>query len=159
VDRTDHRILAELQKNGRLSNKELAAKVHLAASSCIERVRKLTQSGALQGFHARVNPQILGIGIQAMIQVRLARHSRTQVQNLRDHLLSLPETVGFFHLTGEFDFLVHVAVRDADHLRDLALDAFTAREEVAQIQTALLYAVEQKPVWPNLETSAKGDSD
>lgn len=155
MDRTDHEILAELQKNSRLSNKELASRVHLAASSCLERVRKLTASGALLGFHARVEPQVLGIGLQAMIQVRLARHSRDQVQNLRRHILELPETVGFFHLTGEFDFLVHVAVRDADHLRDLALDAFTAREEVAQIQTALLYAVEQKAVWPDLSPSAE----
>lgn len=116
----------------------------------MERVRKLQQQGALSGYHARVDPQILGIGMQAMIQVRLSRHSRDGVQALRQHLLDQPETVGCFHLTGEFDFLVHVAVRDADHLRDLALDAFTTREEVAQIQTALLYDVAQKAVWPNL---------
>ena len=156
MDRIDYRILAELQNNARLSNKELAARVHLAASSCMERVRKLLAVGAIQGFHARVKPQVLGIGIQAMIQVRLARHSRDQVESLRQHILNLPETVGFFHLTGEFDFLVHVAVRDADHLRDLALDAFTTREEVAQIQTALLYAVEQKAVWPCLVPAVQG---
>ena len=156
MDRTDYEILAELQNNARLSNKELASRVHLAPSSCMERVRKLQQSGALVGYHARVEPQVLGIGMQAMIQVRLARHSRDRVQGLRQHLLDLPETVGFFHLTGEFDFHVHVAVRDADHLRDLALDAFTTREEVAQIQTALLYDVAQKPVWPNLLPAVDG---
>ncbi|MFK5954943.1 MAG: Lrp/AsnC family transcriptional regulator [Planctomycetota bacterium] len=150
MDRIDYAILDELQKNARLNNKELAAKVHLAASSCLERVKRLQANGVLQGFHARVDPQALGIGIQAMIQVRLARHSRNQVVSLTEHILQLPETVGFFHLAGDFDFLVHVAVRDANHLRDLALDAFTTREEVAQIQTALLFGVEQKAVWPNL---------
>jgi DNA-binding Lrp family transcriptional regulator len=155
MDRTDYAILDELQNNARLSNKELAAKVHLAASSCLERVKKLQLNGVLQGFHAKVNPQALGIGIQAMIQVRLARHSRNQVDTLIHHILNLPETVGFFHMTGDFDFLVHVAVRDADHLRDLALDAFTTREEVAQIQTALLFGVEQKAVWPNLLVPVK----
>ncbi len=148
MDRTDYGIVLELQKNARLSNKELAAKVHLAPSSCLERVRKLVQKGVLRGFHARADPEKLGIGTQAMIQVRLVRHSRDQVENLRAHILSLPETVGFFHLTGEFDFLVHVAVRNPHHLRDLALDAFTTRPEVAQIQTSLLYSVEQKTVWP-----------
>lgn len=153
MDRTDFDILSEMQNNARLSNKELASRVHLAPSSCMERVRKLQKQGALTGYHARVDPQVLGIGMQAMIQVRLARHSRDGVQALRQHILDLPETVGFFHLTGEFDFLVHVAVRDTDHLRDLALDAFTTREEVSQIQTALLYDVAQKPVWPNLRAS------
>ena len=66
LDRIDFEILAQLQNDARLSNKELAARVHLAPSSCLERVRRLRRLGAITGFHATVDPEVLGIALQAM---------------------------------------------------------------------------------------------
>ena len=66
LDRIDFDILAALQNDGRLSNKELAAKVGLAPSSCLERVRALRESGVLRGFRAEVDPEALGIHLQAI---------------------------------------------------------------------------------------------
>ena len=80
MDGIDFGILHELQNNARLSNKELAAKVKLAPSSCLERTRRLSAQGVLRGFHADVDPAALGVGLQAMIHVRLARHSRNHVR-------------------------------------------------------------------------------
>ena len=57
----------------------------------------------------------------------------------RAHVVTLPETVAVYHVAGESDFLVHVAVRDAEHLRNLTLDGFTTRTEVARLNTALIY--------------------
>jgi len=148
-DRIDDSILRELQKNARLSNKELAAKVGLAPSSCLERVRRLQEKGVLEGYAARVNLKALGVGLQAFVAVRLAQHSRDVVDGFRVHLLTLPEVVSVYHTGGENDFIVHVAVRDADHLRDLALDAFTTRSEVARINTALVYEHVRPGVMPN----------
>jgi DNA-binding Lrp family transcriptional regulator len=138
LDRTDFAILAALQNDARLSNKQLAARVGLAPSSCLERVRRLRQTGVLTGFRALVDPAALGITMQALVFVRLARHARQQVKAFREHALSLPETVGVYHVAGHHDFLVHVGVRDANHLRDLAMDAFTTRREVARIETHLI---------------------
>lgn len=76
LDRIDRAILAHLQKNARLSNKELAAKVGLAPSSCLARVQRLTKQGVIKGFHAFVDPQALGIGLQALVAVKLKQHSR-----------------------------------------------------------------------------------
>ena len=76
LDRTFERIIALLQKNARLSNKELAAHVGLAPSSCLERVRSLQEAGVFKGFHADVDPKALGIDLQAMIAIRLSGHSR-----------------------------------------------------------------------------------
>jgi DNA-binding Lrp family transcriptional regulator len=139
LSRTDLAILAALQNDARLSNKELAARVGLAPSSCLERVRRLRDSGVLMDFRARVNPGALGIAIQALVFVSLARHAREQVRSFRKHALSLREAIGVYHVAGQHDFLVHVGVRDADHLRDLALDAFTSRPEVARIETHLIF--------------------
>ena len=140
LDRTDFDILALLQKNARLSNKELAAAVGVAPSTCLERVRRLTEAGVLRGYHAELDPGAIGIGIQALVAVRLGQHSRTAVEAFQRHALGLDEVVQVFHTTGANDFLVHVAVRDAEHLRDLALEAFTERPEVVHIETSLLFA-------------------
>jgi DNA-binding Lrp family transcriptional regulator len=150
LNRIDFEILAALQNDARLSNKELAARVGLAPSSCLERVRKLRSSGVLAGFRALVDPRALGVAIQALVFVRLARHARRQVKAFRQHALSLPETVALYHVAGQHDFIVHVGVRDANHLRDLAMDAFTSRPEVARIETHLIFEHTASPQLPVL---------
>jgi DNA-binding Lrp family transcriptional regulator len=160
LDRIDFAILEHLQNNARLSNKELAALVGLAPSSCLERVRRLTREGALEGFHARVADHALGIGVQAMIEVSLEEHSRESVQVFTDYALNeVEEVVGLFHVTGEQDFFMHVAVRDADHLRDLLLDRFTTRSEVARLQTHIVFQHHRKPVRPALQSLEAGKRD
>ena len=149
LDRIDFDILDQLQKDARTSNKELAAKVHLAPSSCLERVRKLEKLGAFEGFHAEIDAAALGIGTQALIDVRLAQHSREAVAAFQAHALSVDEVLDLYHLTGEYDFLLHVAVRDTNHLRDVLLDRFTTRPEVAQLRTHTLFSHQRRPVRPN----------
>ena len=139
LDRADLAILSELQRNARLPNKKLAERVGLAPSTCLERVRRLLDLGVLRGFHAEVDPVAMGIGIQAMIAVSLTKHSRDLVESFRAHALSRPEVLAVFHVAGANDFLLHVVVRDSDHLRDLALDAFTTRPEVARLETHLIF--------------------
>ena len=149
MDRIDGAILAALQNQGRLSNKELAAQVGLAPSSCLERVRRLQERGVLLGFHAEVDPGALGIGLQAFVSVRLSVHTRDVVDAFRDHVVALPEVVSVYHVAGQEDFVVHVAVRDADHLKNLTLDGFTTRAEVARLNTALVYEHVSEAAWPN----------
>lgn len=139
LDRTDFAILRELRKNARLPNKTLAERIGVAPSTALERVRRLREDGAIQGFHAEIQPRAVGIGLQAMISVRLARHARGDVDAFHAYLLTLREVLSFYHVAGANDYLVHVAVRDSDHLRDFALDAFTTRSEVAHIETSLIF--------------------
>ena len=154
MDRIDDAILAALQNDGRMSNKELAAAVGLAPSSCLERVRRLQSRGVIKGFHAELDPAALAIGLQAFVFVRLARHARDDVETFRDYVAALPEVVGVYHVAGVEDFVVHVAVRDANHLRNLTLDAFTTREEVARLNTALVYEHIGQMAWPNYAVEA-----
>ena len=140
LDRTDRAIVTQLQNNARISNKELAAAVGVAPSTALERTRRLEAEGVLIGYHAEVAPEALGIGLQALVEVSLRQHARPLVGAFEAHALALPEVVQVFHTTGASDFLVHVAVRDTEHLRTLALAAFTERPEVARIETSLLFA-------------------
>ncbi len=145
LDAKDVLILGVLQRNARISNKRLAETVGLAPSTCLERVRRLVELGVLRGFHADVDLSQLGVSLQALIAARLHKHSRELVDSFRDYVLALPEVCRLYHVAGADDFLIHVAVRDADHLRDLAMDAFTTRPEVGHIETRLIF--EHRPTW------------
>jgi DNA-binding Lrp family transcriptional regulator len=139
LDRIDYEILALLRNNARISNKEVARKVGLAASTCLVRIRVLQVSGVISGFHAEIDPASLGVGIQAMIAVRLLRHFKPDVDAFRNHALGLPEVVQLYHVAGPIDFLIHVWARDSNHLRELAMTAFTSRKEVSHIETELIF--------------------
>ena len=139
LDRTDRAIVRILQENARLSNKEIAARAGIAQSTCSERIRRLENAGVFRGFYADIDPNIVGVGLQAMIAVRLHRHETTQVERFRQYAEELPEVVAFYHMAGNNDFLVHVAVRDTDHLRAIAMGAFTAQPEVAHIETSIIF--------------------
>ncbi len=148
LDRIDFSILRELRKNARLPNKSLAERVGVAPSTTLERVRRLRENGAIAGYHAEIAPAAVGIGLQAMISVRLAQHSRGDLDRFHAHLLTLREVLAFYHVAGANDYLLHVAVRDSDHLRDFALDAFTTRPEVAHIETSLIFTFRRNPDVP-----------
>jgi DNA-binding Lrp family transcriptional regulator len=148
LDETDIRIVTVLQKNARLSNKELAAQVGLAPSTCLERVRRLTDAGVLRGFHADVSHAALGIHIEAMISIRLATHAKSEIAQFRKRITALDEVCALYHVTGANDYLVYVAVRDTDHLRSLVVSGITAIPDVAHVETALIFESVRKPVLP-----------
>lgn len=139
LDRIDFAILEALRDNGNLSNKELAARIDLAESTTLRRVRKLRDEGVLRGVHAEVDLRAIGVNLQAMVAVRLQKHSRELVEDFEAHVRELPRVLSIFHVAGEYDYLVHVAVSDADELRDLALDEFTTRPEVEHLETSLIF--------------------
>lgn len=149
LDRIDRQLVQLLQNNGRLSNKELAAAVGLAPSTCLERIRRLSQTGIIKGIHADVEVKALGIGLQAIYFIELTKHRREVVESFQTEVLQIPEVISVYLIAGRYDFLVHVAVRDTQHLRDLALDTFTNRPEVTRIETALIFNYDRCFELPN----------
>lgn len=133
-------LLAALQNDARISNKQLAAQAGLAPSSCLARVRKLETTNVIEGYTARLHPGALGLGLQALISVQLRLHVGETFQAIGDHLRGLPEAVAVYCLGGTVDFLVHVACRDTEHLRALTIESFTSRPEVARIETSLVFS-------------------
>lgn len=150
LDRIDRGIIHALQKNARLSNKELAAEVGLAQSSCRERVRKLTDAGVLKGFHADVSADALGIGMRAIFAVRLRDQGLDAVTRFRELIAALPEVVESFHVAGEDDFLLHVAVREVEHLNSLWSHTLGQHDVVARVRTSLVFEHDKKPGLPDL---------
>lgn len=150
LDSIDRALIALLQKDARLSNKQLAASLGVAQSTCSIRMRRLEADGAIEGYHAAVNPSTLGIGLHAMVRITLTRHANQEIDSFWDHIGSVPEVVSTFHMTGDTDFLVQVAVRDADHLQELTTSAFTSWPEVGRIRTAVVFRFRHRHGLPDL---------
>jgi len=152
LDRTDIAILGLLQNNARLSVKEIASEVGLAPSSTHERIRRMWDVGVLRGCHVEVDPRALGIGLEALFMIELSKHKRGTVDRFMDDIAGVPEVRFAFLVTGRHDVVVHVVVRDTQHLKDLALDHFTNRPGVIRIETSIIFEARRRyelPVFRN----------
>jgi DNA-binding Lrp family transcriptional regulator len=139
LDRTDIAILGLLQNNARQAVKEIAAAVGLAPSSTHERIQRLRAAGMLRGAHADVDARALGVGLEALFMIGLSKHKRGTVDRFLDDVVAIPEVRFAFLVTGRHDLVVHVVVRDMQHLKDLALDHFTNRPAVTRIETSIIF--------------------
>ena len=139
LDSVARRLLSELQKDARQTNKALAEKVGVAPSTCLERIRELRARGVIRRFRAEVDPAAVGRPMEAILSIQQRGAHRSAIDALLSDTARMPETVRVMALTGTTDFIVHVAVRDMDHLRDLVW-RLTERPEVGRVQSSLVFA-------------------
>jgi DNA-binding Lrp family transcriptional regulator len=137
-DSIDRALLRELQKDARQTNKALADKVGVAPSTCLERVRELRARAVITGFRADVDPAAIGRPMEAILSLQQRTSQRQATELLLAYLASLPECVRVLALTGTTDFIVHVAVRDMHHLRDLVW-GLIERREIGRVQSSLVF--------------------
>ncbi|MBB4688842.1 Lrp/AsnC family transcriptional regulator [Amycolatopsis jiangsuensis] len=135
----DLEILRVLQNDARTSNKDLAATVGLAPSTCLDRVNRLREAGVITGQRAQVDAALLGRPLEAFLFVQVRPHRRPLVERFVAHLLGLPEVRAVYHLTGPDDFLAHVATTSAADLQRLVMDELTSRDEIARVHTNLVF--------------------
>jgi DNA-binding Lrp family transcriptional regulator len=139
LDRTDFEIIRLLQENARLSNKQIAACVRLAPSTCHQRIKKLQTSGVIRGAHADVDLRAVGLNLEALFFIKLAKYQRSVVDRFIREIESIPEVRQAFLVSGRHDLIVHVAVKDIDHLRNLGFDRFTSQRVVVNIETSFVF--------------------
>lgn len=140
LDEIDRAILRILARDARLPNNAVAEAVGIAPSTCHGRIRALRERGVVRGFHADIDPAALGLGLQAMIAVQLGAHTRNQIRAFVRDVPKLPGVVSVFHVAGTDDYMLHVAVRDSDALRDFVLDHLTGHPAVQHTETSLIFA-------------------
>ena len=140
VDDVDRAILRILARDARTPNNAIAELVGIAPSTCHGRIRALRDRGVIRGFHTDIDPAALGFGLQAMIAVQLNVHSRAQINTFVRDAPKLPGVVSVFHVAGSDDYLLHIAVRDSDALREFVLDHLTGHPAVRRTETSLIFA-------------------
>ncbi|WP_246262487.1 Lrp/AsnC family transcriptional regulator [Arthrobacter mobilis] len=139
LDATDRLILEILQADARTPNNAIAAAAGIAPSTCHSRIRALRERGVIRGFHADVDPAAVGRGLQALISIRLQAHARSNLGRFEDYLAGLPQVEAIFFVTGDRDFMIHVAVPDSSALRDLVANNLSVRPEVAGTNTTVIF--------------------
>lgn len=136
VDDTDRRIVAALERDGRASVRDLAADLHLSRANAYARVKRLQDDGVITGFTVTVDHTKLGDGLSAYVHVRIKQNTW---KRFRDKALALPEAVHLALVAGDFDGVLLVRARDAEHLRDLVLERVQSMPEVLGTQTVLVF--------------------
>ncbi|HUR88634.1 MAG TPA: Lrp/AsnC family transcriptional regulator [Ramlibacter sp.] len=112
MDALDRKILSALQKNARASLQEIGQAVGLSTSPCWERIRKMEQSGVIEGYTVRLNAQSLGWQDTVLVQVTLDSHSDNTLEKFGETLAAIPEVIEAYLVSGEYDYLLRVAVKD-----------------------------------------------
>jgi Lrp/AsnC family leucine-responsive transcriptional regulator len=112
MDKIDQRILRALQADARASLQDIGKAAGLSASPCWERIRKREQSGVIEGFTVRLNAQALGLNDTVLVQLTLDSHTDNTLEKFGETLAAIPEVVEAYLVSGEYDYLLRVAVKD-----------------------------------------------
>lgn len=139
LDRIDFEIVRALTKDARMSNKQIAAAVGLAQSTCLERIRGLRQRGVLRGAHAEVDLAALGVGFEALLMVQLAKLGRDQVDRFVRSTAAVREVRSVFLVSGRHDLVVHVAVESMERLKQVISDRFNRHACVLRVETSMVF--------------------
>ena len=138
LDYKDKHLLEELQKNSRITNAELAKRIGLSPSSTLERVKKLEVSGFIDKYIAILNPRKAGYSCFTFVEVKLARHGETPVEDFISSIAHIPEVLECHHITGEADFLLKVATKDIPAYEELILHQLSALTNVQTMKTSVV---------------------
>ncbi len=124
MDSVDHAILSHLQDDGRLSNLELAERIRLSPSATLRRVRNLEASGAIAGYHAVIDPDAVGRGFQVTVHTTLMLRNRETIEAFEAAIRPLDEVIECQRMFGDPDYLIRVAVADAEAYEHFLINTF-----------------------------------
>lgn len=139
LDRYDRRILELLQKDGRLSNQDLAEKIGLSPSPCLRRVRALEESGIVLGYRAMLDAKRLGLTLMVLIHISMDRHTPERFENFEARIGQLPDVLECLLIAGQdADYQLKVIVRDMEAYQDLLLNKITRIEGVTGVHSSFV---------------------
>ncbi|MBE5253434.1 MAG: Lrp/AsnC family transcriptional regulator [Enterobacterales bacterium endosymbiont of Blomia tropicalis] len=138
VDDYDLKLLTLLQSNGRLTNQELSDLVGLSASQCSRRRINLEQANLILGYHARLSPDAIGLGMVGLIEVRLINHTAEYVESFHRMVEQEEAIVDAYKTTGDADYLLKVAVSDLPSLSALISQLVAGHQSVSHVKTSVV---------------------
>lgn len=138
MDALDRKVLLALQADGRISNLALARSLGLSPSAMLGRVRRLERSGVIRGYRAVIDPAALDITVRAFVVARLREHSERSIKEFEEGIQDVPGVRACFHVTGQFDMVLELAVRDLDHLSRLIRVDIARIPGVMNLETMLI---------------------
>jgi DNA-binding Lrp family transcriptional regulator len=144
LDDIDRQILDTLQRNGRITNVELASKVGLTAPPCLRRVRNLEESGIIRAYHAELDDNAFGYAITVFAMVSLKSQAESDLTSFEAHVATLPEVRECYMLNGEIDFLLKVVAHDLQSFQQFLTSKLTPAPNVASVKTSMTIRCSKK---------------
>ncbi|MEU6848244.1 Lrp/AsnC family transcriptional regulator [Streptomyces sp. NPDC046716] len=144
MDAIDLHILRELQRDGRLSNQELAQRVGLSPSPCLRRVRQLEQDGVIQGYRAMVDPAAVGRGFEVLVSIEV-RRDRESVEAFEQALQEIPDVIEAYRLFGSPGCLLRIAVADLAAYERLWIERLTTLGGVTEVNSQIIMKRVKEP--------------
>lgn len=139
LDEIDRSLVELLTEDSRMTNARLAERAGIAPSTCLARVRGLLARGVITGFTTTIDPAAVDLRLQALISVAIRAGARQHISEFEADVTSLPEVVQCFFVGGSEDFVLHLAVRNSDELRDFVLEHLSAHPAVASTRTSVVF--------------------
>ncbi|MBV1917855.1 MAG: Lrp/AsnC family transcriptional regulator [Sphingomonadaceae bacterium] len=137
LDDIDRRLLAALQREGRITNVDLAQRVGLTPPPCLRRVRTLEERGVIRGYHADLDGSKLGYSITVFAMVSLKSQAEESLRQFEDHMRELPDVRECHMLNGEIDFILKIVSRDLQSFQEFLTSKLTPAPNVASVKTSL----------------------
>jgi len=151
IDATDRKILRALQRNGRITNLDLAAEVNLSPSPCLRRLRGLEANGAIKGYSVNVDAKTYGLPVEVMVQVRLEKHFKKTVERFETRMRDIPEVLECLVMTGQSDYLLRVIVSDLEDYERFVRERLHSIGGISSIDTSFVYGVVKRTsVFPEI---------
>lgn len=138
LDKTDKKILDTLQENAKITNAQLAAEAGISPPGMIERVKRLENSGVIKKYVALVNPSAVGKGTLAVVNVSLAAHQLPSLDSFTDKINKMEEVLECYHVAGDDDFLLKIAVEDINSYEKFLIEKLTKVEGISKIKTTFV---------------------
>lgn len=149
LDSIDLRILSELQADGRITNVELSQRAKITAPPCLRRMRALEKAGYIKGYHADLDPKLLGFEVSGFVFVGLASQSEADIKRFEEQARTWPNVRECYMLSGEVDFLLHCVAKDLSAFQSFITDTLIAAKNVASVKSSLvIHATKREPGVP-----------
>lgn len=138
LDKIDFKILQILQENGRITNIQLSNEIGLSPAPTLERVRKLEQSGFIKSYHAKLNEEMLGIGIKSFVQVSLNYNAPNSIENFSSEIQQFEEIVECHRVAGSADYLLKIVTADLNSFEQLIVNKLSKLPEISSMKSMMV---------------------
>jgi Lrp/AsnC family leucine-responsive transcriptional regulator len=138
LDQTDIRILQILQDNARLTNKEIGAQLFKSASTINDRIRRMQDKGYIKKYVAVLDPKMINRGFTAFTHVHLKDHSKEIIYHFENEIVKLPEVLECYHMSGQYDFILKVAVKDLDAYHVFLMNNLFEKFSIGSIESTFV---------------------
>ena len=136
LDAIDKRLLSFLQENSKQTHKELSLKLNLSVTAVFERIKKLEREGVIENYVALVDKDQVDRGSVVFCHIKLLQHSQEYLQEFEKAVMKLEEVMECYHVSGEYDYLIKVLVRDMKHFRSFMVTKLTSLRHIGSTQSS-----------------------